>query len=427
MLSAYDASMNDLISNGTGASANASAPGNAISGGYNGESFTVKAVIIFFTGLSCYNVIELMILIFFTFSRFTGLYFYSLLVSGICILPYSLGFMFKFLVITPGELRWFAVTLITVGWWGMVTGQAIVLWSRLHLLVDPGEKGQWTLRWTKWMIIVNAIVLHIPTTALTYGSNGDTNTHAFVTGYNAMEKIQMCGFFLQETTLSALYISQAAKLLRNSMRDDAKRFLWQLVGINVLIIIMDVGLVAAEAASLYLYEVTIKGTVYSIKLKLEFAVLGKLILFVGGRQTTTTANDERWRRASAAFLGSHKDDGSSETKVGGQANGMSTGFHDVSDFVDLSKVKTSVSHASNHSDLSRVATAGLRRNTIRAGRGVTHDDIDLARFEHGEEAELPEQQEEVQVKRIATEEDVSGRRGWTLDMRDRSTTVEGIV
>jgi len=400
------------VTNGTSSTgSNASAPGNAISGGYSGGSLTVKGTIIFFSGLSMYNVVELIILIFFTFQKFSGLYFYSLLVTSICVLPYSLGFMLKFLMITPGGSRWFAVTLITIGWWGMVTGQSIVLWSRLHLLVDPGEKGQWTLRWTMWMIIIDAICLHIPTTVLTYGSNGDINTGTFVTGYNVMEKIQMCGFFIQELILSVLYIKQASKLVQHSTRDDSRRFFMQLLGINVLIILMDVGLVAAEAASLYLYETTIKGTVYSIKLKLEFAVLGKLVNFAGGRAGTSTANEERYRRASVAFVGDQTDDGSGSSET----RGVSTGFNDVTDFVDLSKVKSSISHASGASNrsLSRTTTNGLgdefgrqRRKTIKTGRGVTNADIDLARFEYLDDAELPEElvSEDVDAAEVAKED-----------------------
>jgi hypothetical protein len=34
------------------------------------------------------------------------------------------------------------------------------------------------------MIIIDAIVLHIPTTALTFGSSGDVNLQSFVKGYN---------------------------------------------------------------------------------------------------------------------------------------------------------------------------------------------------------------------------------------------------
>lgn len=396
----------------------ASTPGNAITGGYTGDSFTVKAIIVLFSALSMYNALELLILIFFTFSKFSGLYFYSLLVSSICVIPYALGFLLKFMMITPGESRWLAVTLITIGWYGMVTGQSVVLWSRLHLLLE-GEKGIRTLRWTLWMICIDAVLLHIPTTVLTYGSNGNLDTETFVRGYNVMEKIQMCGFFVQEVILSALYIQAAARLLKNSMREDAKKFFWQLLGINVIIIIMDLGILSVEAASLYLYETIIKGTVYSIKLKLEFAILGKLIHFVGGPTGTSVdhANEERWRKASMAYV-DQEDDRSSNTKRDSGLNGLSTGFNpnvpaDLADFVDLSKVQTHFSHASNHSHLSKRATAGVgndvggrqrrRASTIKHGRGVTDVDIDLARFEHGNDAELPEEIQEIDLGGDSTE------------------------
>lgn len=349
-----------------------------------------------------YNALELIVLIFFTFTKFSGLYFWSILISSICVIPYSLGFLFKFMEITTGEGRWLAVTLITIGWYGMVTGQAVVLWSRLHLLVD-GDYGVRTLRWTKWMICVDAIILHIPTTVLTYGSNGNIETDTFVTGYNVMEKIQMCGFFIQEVILSALYIQAALRLLRNSMREDAAKFLWQLLGINVIIIVLDLGLLSVEAASLYLYETIFKGVIYSVKLKLEFAILGKLIHFVGGPSGTSVdhANEERWRKASLAYAETLDDEKSSGTKPETNGNALSTGLDrvgtaDLADFVDLSKVRSHVSHAaSSHSHLSNNAAMGSRNraSTIPQGRGVSVADVDLARFEHGDDLHLPEDNE----------------------------------
>lgn len=378
-----------------------SSPGNAITGGYNGGSFAVEAFIVFFTGLAMYNALELVVLIFFTFSKFSGLYFYSLLVSSICVIPYALGFLFKFMMITSGTARWLAVTLITIGWYGMVTGQSVVLWSRLHLLLQ-GDRGVWTLRWTKWMICIDAVILHIPTTVLTYGSNGDLSTETFVRGYNVMEKIQMCGFFIQEVILSTIYIRAAAKLLRDSMHGDAKKFFWQLLGTNVIIIIMDLGMLSVEAASLYLYETIIKGAIYSIKLKLEFAILGKLIHFVGGPTGTSVdhANEQRWKQATIAYMNSHEEGKSPSAKPAIGGNALSTGIADISDFVDLSKMRSQMSHTSDNSGLSRGATAGVgndvggrqrkRASTIKHGRGVSKVDIELARFEHGVDANLPE-------------------------------------
>lgn len=45
------------------------------------------------------------------------------------------------------------------------------------------------------MIIIDAIVFHVPTTVLTFGSNGDIGTATFVRGFNVYEKVQMMGFW----------------------------------------------------------------------------------------------------------------------------------------------------------------------------------------------------------------------------------------
>lgn len=215
----------------------------------------------------------------------------------------------------------------------------------------------------------------------------------------------MCGFFIQEVILSGLYIAEAAKLLRNSTRRDGKKFFIQLLGINVVIIIMDVGLLATEAASLYLYQTVIKGSIYSIKLKLEFAILGKLINFVG-QSGPNAADEQRWRQASAAFMGS-QNDGILETKAGGKERVHSTSLSagapgDVTELVYLSNIKTDTGHA-NHVSRWSTEEAGTevgaqqrrrsRRNNIQTRRGVTDDDVEMARFQHVEDAKLPEEED----------------------------------
>lgn len=167
-----------------------SAPAQGITGGYTGDSLVLKTFIASLFGLSVYNAIELNVLVLVTFTKYSGVYFWSMLIASWGIIPYGLGFLLKFFEVTVGPTRWGSVVLLTIGWYAMVTGQSVVLWSRLHLLVDHGK----VLRWTKWMIIIDAIVLHIPTTVLTFGSNGDMNLHTFVTAYNAYEKVQMLGF-----------------------------------------------------------------------------------------------------------------------------------------------------------------------------------------------------------------------------------------
>lgn len=163
---------------------------------YQGNSFAVKALIVLGTSLAIYNALELIILAFGTFKRYNSVYFRSFLASSIGIIPYSIGLLFKSLGILRdfhSRYRWISLVLITTGWYAMVLGQSLVLWSRLHLIVT-GDHRRKILQYTKWMIIINAIVLFIPTTVVEFGAFGDLETDSFATAYNIMEKIQITGF-----------------------------------------------------------------------------------------------------------------------------------------------------------------------------------------------------------------------------------------
>ncbi|KAL4876654.1 hypothetical protein BJY04DRAFT_139886 [Aspergillus karnatakaensis] len=236
----------------------------------------LKATLVIFIALSAYNVIELVILVLSTFRRWKGLYFWSLLISGIVgVVPYSVGFLLKFFSQANSTL---SVTILTVGWWSMVTGQAVVLYSRLHLVL----RDERILRRVLCMIIANVFLLHVPTTVLTYGSNIASSDSVFATGYNIMEKIQMTGFTIQEVIISGLYVWETTKLLHLGSSRENRKIMHQLVGINVVIVLMDLVLLGLEYASEYAVQITLKGVIYSVKLKLEFAVLGKLVDVVHG-------------------------------------------------------------------------------------------------------------------------------------------------
>jgi hypothetical protein len=254
---------------------------DGISGALASEGDVSQMILVTFIGLSCYNVAELVVLVPSTFRRWRGLYFWSLLASGcLGVVPYSIGFLMKFFTRADSVL---SVTVLTVGWWTMVTGQSIVLYSRLHLVL----RDEKILRRVLWLIVANFFLLHIPTTVLTYGANiVHTGDIAWIKGYNIMEKIQLTGFTIQESLLGTLYVIEAVKLLRLgadvTARPDARSIMYQLIGINCAIIAMDVLLLGLEYANFYALQITLKGFVYSLKLKLEFAVLGRLVDLIQG-------------------------------------------------------------------------------------------------------------------------------------------------
>lgn len=71
-------------------------------GNYNAESVTVTIC----CALALCNAIELLVLIFTTFRRYAGLYFWSLVVASSGVVPYVIGFMFEyFRLVSQSTLR----------------------------------------------------------------------------------------------------------------------------------------------------------------------------------------------------------------------------------------------------------------------------------------------------------------------------------
>lgn len=223
-----------------------------------------------FTAVAWYNVMELNIQVFLTFKRHRGLYFWSLLISSYGCVLHALGFLLKFFQLTTN--LYLCVTIVTIGWYCMVTGQSIVLYSRLHLVV----REQKVLRGILAMIIVDAFCFHIPTTVLTYGANSK-NYYDYLKPFNVVERLQMTAFCIQEFIISGVYVYSTIKLLRPVYHGRTRRVMMQLIWINLMIIGMDVVLLTMEYSSHYEVEATLKPMVYSIKLKLEFAVLNQLM------------------------------------------------------------------------------------------------------------------------------------------------------
>ncbi|KAF8853566.1 integral membrane protein [Acephala macrosclerotiorum] len=237
------------------------------------ESSSITIAIACFLIIAFYNVAELNFIILGTFKRRQGLYFWSFLISTWGIAIHDIGFLLKDFQISSQSGLY--VTLIIVGWCCMVTGQSVVLYSRLHLVVrNPG-----ILRLVLIMIIVDAIICHIPITVLIYGANSN-NPGPFVLPYSIYEKVQVTIFFIQELTISALYIVETVKILRpeSNIRGNAPRkVMAHLLYVNAIIVLLDVTILALEYSGLYNIQTAYKAFVYSLKLKLEFSILNRLV------------------------------------------------------------------------------------------------------------------------------------------------------
>ncbi|KAJ5239351.1 hypothetical protein N7468_003970 [Penicillium chermesinum] len=223
-----------------------------------------------FAAIAWYNAIELIALCLASFKRRHGWYFWSLLVSSGGIIPNCLGYILLFF--DSGVTPYVSITMVVSGWVMMVTGQSVVLWSRLHLVMQNIK----ILRAVLGMIIIDMIVFQFPTIVLMFGSVAPISS-AFTTGYNVIERVQLIAFCIQEFIISSIYVYETIKLLRLRPQGRPNGILRQLLIINVVILVLDIAVVVTEWIGLYSVQALLKPAIYSVKLKLEYAILGKLV------------------------------------------------------------------------------------------------------------------------------------------------------
>lgn len=225
-----------------------------------------------FIALAWCNAIDLVVLCLNTFKRYAGSYFWSLFVASLSIIPFGLGYLLKMFDISFSHY-FLEIIIADISWSALVTGQSLVLWSRLHLVLQ----NRYILRGLLYLIIFDGVLLHTSSTALELATNALPNVDAFTLAFNIIERIQLVWFCLQELLISSFYIYATVKLLSLDACSFSRGILFQLIGVNVIIMALDMSVVAVQYSGLFTFQVTFKVLVYSIKLKLEYAILGRLV------------------------------------------------------------------------------------------------------------------------------------------------------
>lgn len=245
--------------------------------------FTIVA----FVAVALYSALELNITIFSTFRRFNGLYFWSFLAASNGIFPHSIGTLLKNVANSCDYAIY--TTLISVGWVPMVTGQSLVLYSRLHLIFWD----QLYLRMVLGMIITNTILVHIPVILLMFGANSSPDNQ-WIQPYYIYQKVQVSVFFAQELIISAIYIKSCFSFfdVQHSLYGDAvRRMRRHLLWVNLAVVLVDIPMLCLEYAGYCGVQMAYKGLVYSVKLKVECRILNQLVEMTNKRHEVDPFQD----------------------------------------------------------------------------------------------------------------------------------------
>ncbi|OQE20162.1 hypothetical protein PENFLA_c017G10875 [Penicillium flavigenum] len=232
-----------------------------------------------FFAISCYNVFEITISIFTIFRCYRGLYFWSMLVATWGILLHAISVFLRFFALAPNFPM---CVVICIGWYAMVTGQSVVLYSRLHLVTVDARR-----RWVLYMIVSNFFTMHVPVTILFLGSNAGVSS--FLQPFNIYERIQLAVFSAQEIIISGLYIWETMTCLRPvlTMKGRAgNRVIVNLIFVNTIVVLLDASLLATQYTNNFDVQTTYKTVVYSVKLKMEFTALNSLLNVIRANPST---------------------------------------------------------------------------------------------------------------------------------------------
>ncbi|ORY46749.1 hypothetical protein BCR33DRAFT_848824 [Rhizoclosmatium globosum] len=220
------------------------------------------------TSIGVFNCLEVIFIALTTFKTYDSLYFRSLMVAAVGTIIFALGFVSLFFDLygDPKNL-WQAVTPCTFGWWGMVTGFSMTMYSRLKLISVPRAIQGYIFG----MIVFNFFACHVPTTLFTFGSRL-IGTESWIIGYDVIEKIQMTFFCVQEVVIGITYLVYIRRKFDNENLDLVKHS----VVVNIIVVTLDVSMVVVEYIGLFGYQNLLKVAIYSIKLKFEFYLLNLL-------------------------------------------------------------------------------------------------------------------------------------------------------
>lgn len=237
--------------------------------------YKIALIVICFLALAVWNAFEVFINIFRRFRRYRGIYFYSLIAASVGIPIHAVGYFLRFYNVSR------SIPLQTIMGCGggmlMITGQSIVLWSRLHL-ISPGRRDRWLL----CMILTACVIVQGGATILSTGASLPEATSTFLDLYEKWELFQVTWFAFQECLISGIYIYRTLGLMRSSSAfrsADTKRLFIHLMFVNFIIIAFDITVVSFQFANLFYLQTSWKNFAYAVKLKLEFGILQQLVDF----------------------------------------------------------------------------------------------------------------------------------------------------
>jgi hypothetical protein len=139
------------------------ADNHGLTGSLQGASLGLNMTLASFAAISLTSGFEVFSMAWWSFRKHKGLYFWLINAAALGTIVYTTGLIIKFYALIDNVLA--IVAVILIAWVPMVTGQSLVMYSRLHLIMRDARK----VRWVLYMICTVGVCFHVPTAVLMLG------------------------------------------------------------------------------------------------------------------------------------------------------------------------------------------------------------------------------------------------------------------
>ncbi|KAF7585442.1 hypothetical protein BBP40_010901 [Aspergillus hancockii] len=245
------------------------------SGEHPGLTNEVAVIVMPLLAIAGYNAFELFFWIFDFFRRYRGCYFYSVLVATLGVLIFVICAILQIFDLAPPAV---AHGLLPLGIITMSAGSAMVLYARIHL-VTSGRIPQFVLG----IIIITTCAFHIPLFTLLYIGAFSPKGPQMSPIYQRFENTVITVMCVRELIVSGIYVWAAVRNLKPVLMvkgREGRRVVNNLIAVNIVVVAFNVLLLVQVYMHRQLVKMGCGALTHSIKLKMEFTVLNKLVTLV---------------------------------------------------------------------------------------------------------------------------------------------------
>ncbi|KAE8378634.1 hypothetical protein BDV26DRAFT_292031 [Aspergillus bertholletiae] len=227
--------------------------------------------------VAAYNCVELLYWIFSFFRRYQGCYFWSLLVTTLGMVIFITGVALSLAEVGPDAV---GIIAYPFGFLIMGTASAMVLYARLHL-VTTDRTPQYVL----FFIIFTTCTLYIPISViyLIGAFTGFATRPDLASFAEKFEHFVIACSCARELLLSGGYLWVASRNLKpvlDMKGRQGRRVIRELIFVNLFVLSTMVCLLVIDNTNHSSVKKGFGVLVTSIKMKLEFAVLNRLVTLV---------------------------------------------------------------------------------------------------------------------------------------------------